>query len=198
MRRSTAIGGLAGVAIIAAAALLYANQAGVFKGGDPLRPLAVGAMAKLEVPRQAAAAPSYVFTDPQGRPVRLADLRGKPTVVNVWAMWCAPCKEEMPTLAALAKAEGDQVQVVTVNVDHDPAQATAGRAFLHDLGGGLPFYADPRFQLPFELPGKGGMPQTVLLDADGRVRAHLTGAADWASPEARALIDALVQEGGST
>lgn len=197
MRRSAAIAGLVGVAVIAAAALLYANHAGVFKADDPLRPLAVGAMAKLQVSRDPAAAPDYVFTDPQGRPTRLTDLRGKPTVVNVWAMWCAPCKEEMPTLAALAKTEGDRIRVVTVNVDHDPAQAEAGRAFLAGLGD-LPFYTDARFQLPFELPGKGGMPQTVLLDAEGRVRAHLTGAADWSSPETRALIDALVREQDET
>ena len=59
----------------------------------------------------------------------------------------------------------------------------------------LPFYNDIRFQLPFEFPGKGMMPQTILLDRQGRIRASLAGDADWNSAEARALIDALLAEG---
>jgi hypothetical protein len=60
----------------------------------------------------------------------------------------------------------------------------------------LAFYNDPKFQLPFEFPGKGKMPQTILLDREGRVRAAFAGDADWNSPEAQALIDALAAEPG--
>ena len=56
----------------------------------------------------------------------------------------------------------------------------------------LPLYSDMKFQLPFELPGEGKMPQTVLLDRQGRIRASFSGEADWAGPEARALVDALL------
>ena len=58
----------------------------------------------------------------------------------------------------------------------------------------LAYYADPKFQLPFEFPGKGAMPQTILLDRQGKVRAVLTGEADWASDEAKALVEALLAE----
>ncbi|MFJ6025829.1 TlpA family protein disulfide reductase [Brevundimonas sp. NPDC092305] len=184
----------AGVLLIAGAALLYAKPDLIFKGGrDPLATLAAGTMTKLVVP-EPSAAPDYAFIAPDGSPARLSDFRGKVTVVNVWAMWCAPCREEMPTLAALARAyEGQDVAVVTIDVDHDPEQAGPAAGFLR-ANAPLPFYRDPKFQLPFELPGKGGMPQTVLVDRQGRIRAHLTGGADWASPEARRVVDALLAE----
>lgn len=184
----------AGVLLIAGAALLYANPGLIFKGdGDALAPLATGAMTKLVVP-EPVAAPDYAFISPDGSSARLSDFRGKVTVVNVWAMWCAPCREEMPTLAALARVyQGQDVAVVTIDVDHDPEQMGPAAEFLR-ANAPLPFYRDPKFQLPFELPGKGGMPQTVLLDRQGRIRAHLTGGADWASPEAKALVDALLAE----
>lgn len=110
-------------------------------------------------------------------------------------MWCAPCREEMPTLAGLADAYSDnpQVIVVPINVDLDENLPEA-KAFLAD-NAPLAFFSDPKFQLPFEFAGKGAMPQTIILDREGRIRAHLTGDADWASPEAMAIIDALLAEG---
>lgn len=190
------VGGVAAVVLIGGAALLYAKPGLIFKGDDAtaLAPLATGAMEKLVTPPEPEPAPDYVFKAPDGSDARLSDFAGKVTVVNVWAMWCAPCRTEMPTLAALAKAyEGQDVAVVTVDVDHDPAQIAAAGPFLQ-ANAPLPFYRDPKFQLPFELPGKGGMPQTVLLDREGRIRAHLTGGADWSSPEAKAVIDVLLAE----
>ena len=61
----------------------------------------------------------------------------------------------------------------------------------------LPFYSDAKFQLPFEFPGKGAMPQTIVLDRQGRIRAVMRGEADWSSQEARALIDAILAEGAA-
>lgn len=192
----TAVGVMAGAVLIAGAALFYAKPGPIFKGGEAqaLAPLATGAMAKLKVADDPVPAPTYAFLAPDGSPATLQDFRGRVTVVNVWAMWCAPCREEMPTLAAMARAyDGREVAVVTVDVDHDPAQIAAAGPFLA-ANAPLPFYRDPKFQLPFELPGKGGMPQTVLVDRQGRIRAHLTGGADWSSPEASAVIDALLAE----
>ena len=115
-------------------------------------------------------------------------------VVNLWATWCAPCKIEMPTLAALAEhyKGRDDVAVVTISMDVDKAVPEA-RAFIAEHPP-LAYYADPKFQLPFEFPGKGAMPQTILLDRRGQVRAVLTGEADWASAEAKALVEALLAE----
>lgn len=162
-----------------------------------------------EVPPTAASAPSIsglvspitplepppaTLVDPTGATVGLDAFRGRVAVVNLWAMWCAPCREEMPTLAALQRAyDPADLIVVAVNVDGDPAAETGARAFLADHAP-LAFYREPTFRLPFLLPGAGAMPQTVLLDRQGRIRAWKTGAADWSGPEARAAVDALLAE----
>lgn len=183
------------IGAIGGVALLYANRDG---GGkvSALSALAVyarGSLAKLQTPAPTPA-PDYVFKDAEGRDVRFADFKGRVAVVNLWATWCAPCKIEMPTLAALAEhyKGRDDFAVVTVSMDVDKA-APEARAFIADHAP-LAYYADPKFQLPFEFPGKGAMPQTILLDRRGNVRAVLTGEADWASAEAKALVEALLAE----
>jgi thiol-disulfide isomerase/thioredoxin len=139
-------------------------------------------------------APDYVFKTREGADARFADFRGKVVVINLWAMWCAPCRTEMPTLARLDEAYPDsELMVLPINVDATPDGLTDARSFI-DVHEPLPLYSDMKFQLPFELPGEGKMPQTVLLDRKGRIRASFSGEADWASPEARALVDALLAE----
>jgi len=121
------------------AALLYVNQKGGSKESAPaaaetvdpqLAAFAKGSLAALQTPASQdafQAVSGYVFKNADGGDVRLADFAGKVTVVNLWATWCAPCKIEMPTLAALAdhyKAREDFV-VVTVSMD---VEKTAGEA----------------------------------------------------------------------
>lgn len=178
--------------LIAGGVTLYADQA----GKSDLSLYATGQLAELAVPQEPLDAPDHVFETREGADATLADFRGKVVVVNVWAMWCAPCRTEMPTLATLAEAyEGTDLLVLPINVDAMPEQIAAGEAFI-DAHAPLPFYSDPTFQLPFELPGKGAMPQTVLIDRKGQVRASFSGGANWAGPEARALVEALLAEPG--
>ena len=178
--------------LIAGAVTLYANQS----GKSDLSRFATGDLTALAVPDAPMPAPDHVFRTRDGAGTTLADFRGRVVVVNVWAMWCAPCRTEMPTLATLAKSyEGTDLLVLPINVDATPDQIAEGAAFIDDHSP-LPFYSDATFQLPFELTGKGAMPQTVLLDRQGRVRASYSGGADWAGPEARALVDALLAEPG--
>jgi thiol-disulfide isomerase/thioredoxin len=189
------------IVMIGGAALLYANPGLIDKAATPapaakseLARFATGSIARLETPAELVASPAYVFKTRDGGDTRLSDFRGKVVVVNLWAMWCAPCRTEMPTLARLSEAyAGQDVVVLPINVDATEDAIADARSFI-DVHEPLPMYSDPKFQLPFELPGKGKMPQTVLLDRQGRIRAHFSGEADWASPEARALIDALLAE----
>ena len=186
---------------IGGAALLYANRGAFIKASEPaaearsdLARFAVGSLARLETPAALPATPTYAFRSRDGAETTLAAFRGKVVVVNVWAMWCAPCRTEMPTLARLAQIyEGRDLVVLPVNVDIEADKIADGRSFI-DVHEPLPFYTDPAFKLPFLLPGKGKMSQTVLLDRKGRIRAAFAGEADWSSPEARALIDALLAE----
>ena len=198
------IGAIAGVlliGVIGGAALLYAKPGLIDKAATPepaakseLARFATGSIARLETPAALEPAPAYVFKTRDGADARLSDFRGKVVVVNLWAMWCAPCRTEMPTLARLAESyAGQDVVVLPINVDATEDAIADAKSFI-DVHEPLPLYSDPKFQLPFELPGKGKMPQTVLLDRQGRIRAYFSGEADWASPEARALIDALLAE----
>ena len=204
MKGSRAIWAVVGVLLIlgiGGGALLYANPGLSHKTDAPveaprsaLSRFAVGSLARLETPAALKPAPAYVFKTREGAEARFADFRGKVVVVNLWAMWCAPCRTEMPTLARLARTYQDRdLMVLPINVDAEPDKIADARSFI-DVHEPLPLYSDPRFQLPFEFPGKGKMPQTILLDRQGRVRAAFAGEADWSSPEARALIDALLAE----
>ena len=200
----TAVMVVAGIVLVGAigggAAWLYANPASPAKASEPvaaksaLSRFAVGPLARLETPALTPVAPDYVFKSREGADVRFADFRGKVVVVNLWAMWCAPCRTEMPTLAALAEAYKDSdLIVLPVNVDNTPDALADATSFI-DVHEPLPLYNDSKFQLPFEFPGKGKMPQTILLDRQGRIRATFAGEADWAGTEARALMDALLAE----
>lgn len=189
------------VVVAGAAGVIYATRTGAFKAPETvaapkseLARFATGPLAALETPAALVAAPDHVFKTREGADVRLADFRGKVVVVNLWAMWCAPCRTEMPTLARLADlyAQRDLV-VLPINVDTGVDAIADATSFI-DVHEPLPLYSDPSFQLPFEFPGKGKMPQTILLDRQGRIRAAFAGEADWASPEARALIDAVLAE----
>ncbi|GAA0870542.1 TlpA disulfide reductase family protein [Brevundimonas basaltis] len=189
------------VGVIAGAGLLYANRDAFFKAAAPEPPaksdlarFARGSLTRLETPAATPMAPDYVFRTRDGAEARFADFRGKVVVVNLWAMWCAPCRTEMPTLARLDEAyPDDRLVVLPINVDATEDGLADARSFI-DVHEPLPLYSDMTFRLPFELPGEGKMPQTVLLDRQGRIRAHFSGEADWASPEARALVDALLAE----
>lgn len=208
MSGSRKAGGLIATAIllivlISGGALLYANRTAIFKAPAPapvekseLARFATGPLARLETLKVPPPTPDHGFLDREGKAVRLADFRGKVVVLNLWAMWCLPCRTEMPTLARLSQlyADNPDLVVLPVNVDADVDARADGRSFI-DVHEPLPFYTDPEFRLPFLLPDKGKMPQTVLLDRQGRIRATFAGEADWSSPEARALVDALLAEG---
>ena len=196
-----AIAGALVVGIVVGAALLYANRDAFFKAAaagpapkSELARFATGSLTRLETLADTPTAPDYVFKTRDGDDVTFARFRGKVVVVNLWAMWCAPCRTEMPTLARLDEAYPDSdLVVLPINVDATEDGLADARSFI-DVHEPLPLYSDMRFQLPFLLPQKEKMPQTVLLDRRGRIRASFAGEADWASPEARALIDALLAE----
>jgi thiol-disulfide isomerase/thioredoxin len=83
-----------------------------------LAPLARGEVAAVNIASSPNRLPDLAFNDPSGKPVTLADFRGRTVLLNLWATWCVPCRKEMPALDALqAKLGGDKFQVVAVNID---------------------------------------------------------------------------------
>lgn len=104
--------------------------------------------------------------------VRLSALRGKPMIVNLWATWCGPCREEAPHLAAFATVAGDEVQLIGIDVD-DPDPAGAIR-FAQASQWTWPQLADRRGALRGDL-GQA-IPQTLFVTGDGRVVHRKLGA----------------------
>jgi thiol-disulfide isomerase/thioredoxin len=176
---------LAGVLALAAAAL-----GGCAKTSD-LKGLATGQMKSLAVDATAATAPPTAFVDAAGKSHTLAEFKGKVTVVNLWATWCGPCVTEMPTLAKLATADAAKgVAVVPISVDG--AADRAGAVAFIAKRPPLPFYNDPTDSLPQAFdPPIDDLPMTLILDKQGRVRARLSGGADWSSRQAQKVIDAV-------
>ena len=186
--RGAAVLGVAGIVYIIAQASINPQRE------TNLKSLATGEMAKFATPVEAAPAPVTSFQDAAGAPKRIADFKGKVTVVNLWATWCGPCVIEMPTLAKLAADyQGQPVEVVAVSVDR-PADADKARAFIAKHAP-LAFYHDPKMALPFAFkPTASGMPTTIIYGADGVERGRLAGGADWGGKDAKALIDKVLAE----
>jgi len=109
-----------------------------------------------------------------GPTIDLAALSGRPVLVNLWASWCGPCREEMPILQAAHERYGDQVQFLGVD-SKDTTEA--GAAFLGDIGVTYPQVVDPEGELLNHL-GVPGLPVTVLLDEQGRIAATHIGQLD--------------------
>ncbi|UXU75063.1 MULTISPECIES: TlpA disulfide reductase family protein [unclassified Paracoccus (in: a-proteobacteria)] len=145
-----------------------------------------GGLSRL-VPGDPAPVPEIAFTDPQGGRHSLADYRGKVVLLNFWATWCAPCREEMPALDRLqAEMRGDDFEVVAIASGHNPPPAID--KFLTEAGvSHLPVLLDPRQELARAM-GVMGMPVTVLIDREGQEIARLMGGADWSSDAALTLI----------
>jgi thiol-disulfide isomerase/thioredoxin len=181
------------------AAAFYAGFLGLSNGAlangalaQDLAPLLEGDMRKLALAEAPAEVPATPFEGEDGAAMTLRDLAGEVAVVNFWATWCAPCREEMPTLAALQEALGDEgVRVATIAVGrNDPAEM---ERFLDEVGAGaLPRWRDARQELARDM-GVLGLPVTVILDREGREVARLTGDADWASDSALAVLRALAE-----
>ena len=179
----------------AVAPVLYVTVCGCSKPATDLKALATGPMAKLVTPAQGASEPDIAFTGPDGKPMKLADLKGQVVVVNFWATWCGPCKEEMPSLAKLAKDYADRgVKVVPISVDR-LQDGAAARDFLRTHGG-LGFYNDPEYRVVFGLtPRPDGIPTTVIYDKAGKEQARLSGGADWSTDQAKKVMDAVLAKG---
>lgn len=160
-----------------------------------LAPLAHGEVAAVNVAKSPLKIPDLSFKDADGKPLTLADWRGRTVLLNLWATWCVPCRKEMPTLDALeGKLGGPRFQVVAINIDtRDPEKP---RAFLKDIGvKQLAYYTDSTAHTFQDLKAIGrafGMPTTLLIDPHGCELGTIAGPAEWSSDDAVKLIQAAL------
>jgi len=139
----------------------------------------------VDVANKGKLAPTLEIKDGTGKPVTLADFKGKPLLVNMWATWCVPCVKELPTLDALA-AKGGNLQVVAVSEDMEGARVVT--PFLQKRGlKTLKPYLDTSNALLLQLK-EPGLPVSILYDAAGKEVWRMRGDLDWTSAQAQALI----------
>lgn len=204
-RRRKLIAGTAVAALLAGLAGVYGigglqRNAGTDAGcqaavdiAKRIGPLARGEVAALTVAEKPLRVPELSFQDAEGRQHMLKDWRGRFVLLNLWATWCVPCRQEMPALDALeGKLGGQDFQVVAVNIDtRDPDKP---KAWLKEVGiNRLAYFADPQAKVFQDLKAVGrafGMPTTLLIDPEGCEIATLAGPAEWASDDAVKFIQA--------
>lgn len=169
-----------------------ANECSMAKPvADKLKPLAKGELAAVGVSDAPRRPPEIAFAGPDGQARNLEGFRGKTILVNLWATWCVPCREEMPALDKIqAELGGPDFEVVAINVDtRNPEKP---KAWLQENGiRNLTYYADPGGKLLQTLQKSGhvvGLPTTFVVEASGCEVALLKGPAEWASPEAFAFV----------
>ena len=133
-----------------------------------------------------SAAPDFVVADLDGTPIRLAELRGRPVVLNFWASWCGPCVEEFPLLREAAAQHADEGLAI-VGIVHDD-RSEAARDFMARNGATWPSAMDPGERVASAY-GILGPPETYFIGRDGRIAARQFGPLSAASlPEQLATI----------
>ena len=130
-------------------------------------------------------APEVLFSDPDGKPVRLANFKGKPVLVNLWASWCAPCVKELPTLDQLARKGG--VQVLAVSQDDGPHTSVVAFLQAHHIAT-LESYQDSKMAFSGALGPETVLPTSILIDSNGKEVWRYVGDLDWTSAEAAKLL----------
>lgn len=152
----------------------------------------LGGAASTPVALDGSPAPALALKDLDGRSHDLANYRGKVVLINFWASWCEPCRQEMPSIQRLkTKLAGKAFAVFAVNVDEPEARV---RNFLNQTQLDLPVLLDPNKAVTRNW-GARVLPVTFLVGPDGRLRYRLIGDMDWSEESAVALISQLI--GGS-
>jgi thiol-disulfide isomerase/thioredoxin len=140
-----------------------------------------------------SSAPDFHLLDANGSPVALSSYRGKMVLLNFWATWCGPCREEMPSMEELSRSLSGQLAVLAVN-QRENAALVSKFMKAHGLN----------FTAPLDTTGRVagyyrvyGIPVSYLIDAHGRAIGMKSGPMDWASAAATQVFRKLLDPGGS-
>lgn len=143
-----------------------------------------------------APVPELRFQDMEGNELTLAALQGRVVVLNLWATWCAPCREEMPGLDRLqGMFPKEDVVVLALSLDRGDGEKVA--KFIAEIGAErLTVYRDPKAEAARVLKVPG-LPATILVDRQGREAARVLGIDEWDGELAQAAVRALAEEPAS-
>jgi peroxiredoxin len=144
-------------------------------------------------------APEFTVRALDGSPVSLSDYEGRVVLMNIWATWCAPCREEMPSMQRLYEAmEGTDFEILAVSVDAQAGETDASgnpggdlAAFADELGLTFPILHNPSgdIQRTYQTTG---VPETFLIGRDGLIYKKVSGGAHWDSKVNQELVRRLL------
>lgn len=141
---------------------------------------------------EGSAAPDFTVKSLAGQDVALASLKGKVVLVNFWATWCPPCKEEIPSMMKLnQQMAGKPFQMLAIAIDEGGKEAVEG--FFKKSGLSLPAYLDTDGAVS-RIYGTTGVPETFVVDKTGIIRKKIVGGMDWSAPEVAAYLDELLKK----
>jgi thiol-disulfide isomerase/thioredoxin len=176
--------------LLAAAPAFFAAPALAKLGPE----LTTGSVAKFALAKEPKPLPELAFTDGDDKPLKLGDYKGKTVLLNFWATWCAPCVKEMPSLDKLQAEMGkDRFIVLPLSLD-GPTRRKVAPFYEEKKLANLGVYFDKGKKVMGALD-ISVLPTSVLVDSEGREIGRLEGEADWAKPEALALMKAATPSG---
>ncbi len=160
----------------------------------PAAPISTAQMLRdfgVQLPRQRKPAPVFSLPKLGGSQTSLADARGKLVLLHFWATWCVPCRHEIPILHHLAqRLNADQFRMMCINVNRGDGSDV--QAFIDQVS--------PQFQTLLDTDGSvrnryavRGLPTTYLIGQDGKIIGRIIGERDWASPEAKSMLESLLK-----
>jgi thiol-disulfide isomerase/thioredoxin len=149
------------------------------------------ALAQMDVTEEGRELRDFSFTDADGQTLTIRDFRGRVVLLNVWATWCVPCRQEMPTLDRLqGLLGGPDFHVLPLSIDRAGYEVV--RRFYNEIGiENLGLYLGEE-RATMSAFGVIGLPTTLLINRDGREIGRLVGPAEWDSAEAVALFRSVV------
>ena len=144
-------------------------------GTETEPPQSAADTAATAAPESRTAAPDFTLVNQEGQTLQLSDLFGKPIVLNFWASWCPPCKNEMPHFQKLYEELGDSVQFVMLNMtDGQRETEESARAFLQESQYTFPVYFDTQQEGAIQYRASS-IPVTYIISADGYITGGSIG-----------------------
>ncbi len=137
------------------------------------------------------------FKTLDGRTKKLADYSGKVVIVDLWATWCGPCRQEIPHLVAMAKDyKSKGVEVIGLTNENPTADEQKVKDFSKEFKINYAVgWADPQMQIGL-MNGRNGIPQTIIIGRDGKVKKHFVGFhAAISPPQMKAALEEAIAAG---
>jgi thiol-disulfide isomerase/thioredoxin len=140
---------------------------------------------------EGAAAPDFTVKDLEGKDVKLSALKGSVVLVNFWATWCPPCREEIPSMIKLNKAmAGKSFRLLAISLDEGGKDAV--QKFFKG-NNDLPTCLDSDGKIS-QLYGTTGVPETFIVDKQGIIQKKIVGGMDWSAPDVISYLDELLKK----